>query len=262
MFSRSIFHACTTLRVCCRLKYPDGKRGSSFQAHTPVRAGSDVLMLSVPVKKGQASIKDTQVSYGDDWAAKQLNQIGNFYRKCGRFDDVFPLLKTFLQGHQFSSLADLNIRTAIWALLVIYMPSQDANTLEQITESDINDALSKIQDLLTEREGVRTRQIVVASDLITKEFDDEQWSPTERIVALCRHYEATRYVAGGTAIESYLELSAFADANVAVDRQDWTCTNYSQAGADTDTFMPNLSVLDLIMNVDSSQARAVLEGVT
>lgn len=74
-----------------------------------------------------------------------------------------------------------------------------------------------------------------------------------RLLNLCRHFGATRYLSGNAA-RDYLDVALFTAAGVDVSWHDYAHPNYSQLHG---TFVPYLSVLDLILNM-GNEARGVL----
>jgi len=78
--------------------------------------------------------------------------------------------------------------------------------------------------------------------------------PSGWMLDICKHFGADEYLCGGGAAE-YLDEKAFETAGVRVIIQDWTCLEYRQQGKG---FLPNLSILDLIMNVGEKDRRALL----
>ena len=67
----------------------------------------------------------------------------------------------------------------------------------------------------------------------------------ERLIDLCRHFGATRYLSGNSA-QAYLDVARFEDAGIEVVWHDYAHPSYAQLHGD---FVPHLSVLDLILNV-------------
>lgn len=64
------------------------------------------------------------------------------------------------------------------------------------------------------------------------------------------------YVCGQSGIDNdFYDLAKFREAGVAIETQDWTCPEYPQLWGD---FVPNLSVLDALMNVGWKGTREVL----
>ena len=67
---------------------------------------------------------------------------------------------------------------------------------------------------------------------------------SERLVNICRHFGASRYVSGDSAA-AYLDVPAFAAHDIAVEWQAYSHPTYPQLHGD---FVPNLSALDLLFN--------------
>ena len=75
----------------------------------------------------------------------------------------------------------------------------------------------------------------------------------ERLINLCRHFGATRYLSGNAALD-YLDVRRFTAADIEVAWHDYAHPTYTQLHG---AFVPYLSVLDLILNV-GRDALAVL----
>jgi hypothetical protein len=75
----------------------------------------------------------------------------------------------------------------------------------------------------------------------------------ERLINLCHHFRATRYLSGNAA-HDYLDQTRFAAAGIEVVWHNYSHPIYAQQHGE---FVPYLSVLDLILNV-GRQALAVL----
>ena len=80
---------------------------------------------------------------------------------------------------------------------------------------------------------------------------------TERLVNICRHFGATRYLTGSAA-RTYLDVALFERNDITVEWQDFAHPVYPQLHGE---FVPYLSALDLILNC-GDQSHAVLEGVS
>ncbi|MGE0446495.1 MAG: WbqC family protein [Vicinamibacterales bacterium] len=78
---------------------------------------------------------------------------------------------------------------------------------------------------------------------------------SERLVAICRHFGATRYVSGSSA-RSYLDVGRFDAAGIAVEWQDYAHPTYPQQHG---AFAPYLSALDLLLNCGPA-SRDILAG--
>jgi hypothetical protein len=79
-------------------------------------------------------------------------------------------------------------------------------------------------------------------------------SKSERLLNLCRHFGATRYLSGDAARE-YLDVDAFARAGVTVEWQAYPHPVYPQLHGE---FVPYLSALDLLLNCGDESA-SILE---
>lgn len=80
---------------------------------------------------------------------------------------------------------------------------------------------------------------------------------TQRLVNICRHFGATRYLSGSAA-RTYLDVALLERSGIAVEWQDFAHPVYPQLHGE---FVPYLSAIDLILNC-GDQSRAVLEGVS
>jgi hypothetical protein len=80
---------------------------------------------------------------------------------------------------------------------------------------------------------------------------------SDRLVNICRHFGATRYLSGSAARE-YLDVALFARNDIAVEWQDFAHPVYPQLHGE---FVPYLSAVDLILNC-GAESRAVLEGAS
>lgn len=74
-----------------------------------------------------------------------------------------------------------------------------------------------------------------------------------RLLNLCRHFGATRYLSGNAA-RDYLDVALFTAAGVEVSWHDYVHPTYSQLHG---TFVPYLSTLDLVLNM-GREARGIL----
>src|SRR5690349_5274963 len=66
--------------------YPDGKRGKSYQAHSPIKQPTGIYYLSVPIKRnGIFSLANTAVSYDDNWTDIHLKTLRMAYARSPNF---------------------------------------------------------------------------------------------------------------------------------------------------------------------------------
>ena len=78
---------------------------------------------------------------------------------------------------------------------------------------------------------------------------------SERLLKLCQHFGATRYLSGSAA-RDYLDVGLFEQHGVQVEWQDYQHPVYPQQFQE---FVPYLSALDLLLNC-GDDSRAYLEG--
>ncbi len=86
--------------------------------------------------------------------------------------------------------------------------------------------------------GIGTR-IVYSSDLAVP------GEATERLVNLVKAVGGDTYYSGAFAVEAYVDVDAMKAAGIAVTLQQWQCPQYPQFH---DGFIPDLSIVDLLMN--------------
>jgi hypothetical protein len=94
-----------------------------------------------------------------------------------------------------------------------------------------------------------TRQVVLASEL------GVGGAQTDRLVAICRHLGADRYLTGNAA-RSYLNEEKFQEAGITVEWHGYAHPRYRQG---SEPFLPYLSVVDLLMN-HGRESLAILTG--
>ncbi len=81
-------------------------------------------------------------------------------------------------------------------------------------------------------------------------------SPSERLLELCRHFGATRYLSGDAA-KDYLDVELFAQHGVEVVWQNYQHPAYPQQYG---SFVPFLSAIDLILNCGDESAQILTGG--
>jgi hypothetical protein len=225
---------------------PNGSRinGPSYQAQTPLKTASGVVLLGVPVSHSgeRQRINEARVSYETDWVGKHLNVIRDAYRRAPRFEHVFPELEMLLTA-RYESLAHLNIATTAWALAHLFeLPTTEAS-------------LQHVNAVLP-REGARLATVLAISETPVPAPDKAAGrDANEWIIDMCRHFGADEYYFGGTSAACYMDFKRFEDAGIRLKQQEWRCAEYlQQHGA----FSPNLSIIDLVMHLAPRDARRVL----
>lgn len=113
----------------------------------------------------------------------------------------------------------------------------------------LNDLNRHLLDFFVQALGITTR-IVCASEL------NVPGEATERLVNLVRAVGGGTYYSGAYALDVYLDAAAMERAGIALKLQEWHAPVYAQLHG---PFIPDLSVLDLLMNC-GPRSLAVLLG--
>jgi WbqC-like protein family len=79
---------------------------------------------------------------------------------------------------------------------------------------------------------------------------------SERLINLCRHFGATRYLSGDAA-QDYLDADCFAAEGVTVEWQNYRHPVYPQQHGE---FVPYLSVIDLLLNCGDESPSILQQG--
>lgn len=79
---------------------------------------------------------------------------------------------------------------------------------------------------------------------------------SQRLLDICRHFRADRYLSGNAA-KAYLDTAMFQAAGITVAWQDYTHPVYPQQHG---AFEPYLSVLDLLLNVGGESLDVIASG--
>lgn len=230
-------------------KFPNGKNGKSFQADTSIKQVTGAQFLSVPVqhqKERFLPLFKTKISYDINWVKNHLLTIKIAYAKSKNFGKLFPAIEQVLQK-KYDSLSDLNIATTLWGFLILFGQQISAKTL----------TIEYLNKILKKDRKFRLKEIKKGSEAKAyKSFST--LSANQKILALCKEVGATEDYCGGTAIASYFNEQIFTRAGIKTTVQDWKCKNYPQMFMSRAGFIPNLSIIDLLLNIELLQARAIL----
>ena len=80
---------------------------------------------------------------------------------------------------------------------------------------------------------------------------------TDRLVNICRHFGASRYLSGDSA-QTYLDVAAFEAQGITVEWQRYAHPTYPQLHG---PFVPYLSALDLVLNCGSDAPLIAFGGI-
>ena len=259
ILNADIFKCSDTLQYVRRHAYPPvhGKveNGPSFQAHTPVKTARGLHLLDIPTqhvgKKEDRMLHTVGIEYGVPWHEKHLRTIEISYAKASQFKKLFPSLVVLL-SRRYGSLAECTVATTLWSLAIILEVPFAASG--ELSAAAIMGALQQSNFRL--RKIVRMSELGMAPAKKGTGQDVNQW-----IIDTCRALGADEYYMGGTASAAYIDHEQLKAAGITLVTQDWRCEEYSQQFPKTE-FIPNLSILDLVMNVEPRDARRILRTTT
>jgi len=92
-------------------------------------------------------------------------------------------------------------------------------------------------------------QIISSTDLAS------EYKASERMAEIAYQLGGTHYLCGDEGFRQYVDMLHFRQRNVGVIVQNWRCPEYPQSKG---KFLGNLSILDLIANVDMTRASQLL----
>lgn len=183
-----------------------------------------VHWLTIPVHGStKLAINEVKIDNTITWAKKHLHTLRFNYERAGFWKELGPSLTHLYMNHGQGCeyLQSFNIDLIAWV----------------IQELSIN------------------RYTTLSSTLLGEKQDLGE-DPTSRIIRICKSVDADCYLSGAGA-GGYLDVNQFKEAGIALEFQHFEHPVYPQRNG---SFVPNLSVLDLILNVGCEKALDVLLG--
>jgi WbqC-like protein family len=172
-----------------------------------VKGPKGVVWLTVPVLhsgRSGQSVLDVEIDDRRNWRRKHLATVGQFYARAPLIDVLLPRLQEILE-QPWRRLVELDLALTDW--------------------------LAAELTITTPR--YRASELGISGD-----------DRNQRLLNLCQHFGASRYLSGNAA-RDYLDLDRFRAAGVEVTWHDYVHPTYTQLHGE---FVPYLSVLDLILN--------------
>lgn len=229
-------------------KYPGNRVDKSYQADTPIKQAFNIQLMSFPVQHdGFSALSATKIFYGNTWVNDHLKALTIGYSKAPRFKEIYPEIKQLLTL-DYMSVADLNAATIFWGI---------KRLLNGTKARSANLTLIGINKLLKTQKKVRLQQIHLASKSHTLK-NAHNLSATEKIIKLCQEFGGDEDYCGGTGAAAYMEHELFKQHGIKTTIQDWKCPVYPQLFMKQQGFIPNLSIIDLLMNVPAAEALRIL----
>ncbi|PIP47107.1 MAG: hypothetical protein COZ70_11010 [Deltaproteobacteria bacterium CG_4_8_14_3_um_filter_51_11] len=188
-----------------------------------IKTKEGILWLTVPVfgKNHRAlKIKDARIDNTQGWDQKHLRAIRYWYGSAPFFNHYFKELENII-GRGWDLLVDLDIALIEW-----------------------------ISSLL----GL-TRRIIRSSDLDLPQAANRQ----ERIVQVCKAVGADELYDGQSA-RDFVDTEYFFNHGIKVTFQEYRHPSYRQLWMKENGFIPNLSIIDLILN-HGPESLSILTGV-
>lgn len=248
IINTDIFVIRDEVQFVARHKYPNGKSGFSYQADSPIKQASGEYILHVPIQHaGLQSINKTEIAYTENWAAKHLQTIKFIYGRAPNFGSVYPILAMILDK-KYNSIADLTITTILFGILAV--TEEKALTPDTLT-------IPHVENLLANHPSIRLKKIKLGSDI--KALKNPDLDKNQKIIATIKEVGANEDYCGDTAFTAYMDKKMFEDSGIKVVVQNWKCREYPQLFVKQQGFIPNLSIIDLLMNVPPKDALQILQ---
>lgn len=250
ILSSDIFVIRDDVQFVRKHKYPNGKTGKSYQAHTPIKHAQGIHLLMVPIQhNGQKPINKTEIQYSFEWIEDHLKTMENFYRRAPNFSKIFPEIQAIL-NKKYKTVAELNIETILWGLLRLAgfeQVSRDELSIDLVLQKIKKQSIFRLKSI---REASISKRLVKLQNA----------SPNEKIIALIKEVGASEDYCGGTGVNAYMDKNLFEKHKIKITVQDWKCREYPQLYKKQQGFIPNLSIIDLLMNAPHKQAISIIKG--
>lgn len=230
-------------------KYPNGKADKSYQVHTPIKQALSTHFLMVPtMHAGVFSLAKTKISYNENWKENHLKTLQIIYRKAPNFQKLYPEIEELLNmKHKY--IAQLNIASILWGILHLL-------GISKVTKTELS--LDFIKKGLSNNRRFRLKDIKIASR--NKFLIHKKLTANEKIIALCKKLGANEDYCGGTGVAAYIDKKLFENNGIKITVQNWKCKEYPQLYYKQQGFIPNLSIIDLLMNVPQKEAVKIIMG--
>jgi hypothetical protein len=190
---------------------------NEWQNRNRIKGADGPQWLTVPVSgRFGQEIRELDIAARENWQLRHLKTLSTCYRRAPHFEDTLELYERIAR-RPWEKLAELNIQL-------------------------LRDLVAQL-NLETE--------IVLASEL-----DPLPDHRDERLIELCRRFDARDYLAGAGG-RAYMELERYEAAGLNVVFQDYQHPAYPQLFGD---FTPNLSILDLLFNCGPSSTEIIRGG--
>lgn len=249
ILASDVFMARDEVQFVIKHKYPGDRTDKSYQAHTPIKHSFGRYLLVVPTKhSGLPALRETKISYLNKWNQDHLKTIRFAYSKSLNFKKLHGEI-TALLGKKYENLAELNLSTIYWGILRLL--DEDPLKMAKLSLEFVNKKLKS-------QKKFRLKEIKLASQ--TRAYRNfRSLGPNEKILLLCQEVGATEDYCGGVGIAAYVDHKIFEENGIKITVQDWKGREYRQLFS-RHGFIPNLSIIDLLMNVPLDEAQDIITG--
>lgn len=249
VLNTDIFMVRDEVQFVIKHKYPDDHTDKSYQAHTPIKHSFGRILLVVPTKhSGLPAIMETEIAYQNKWNQDHLRALQLAYSKSLNFKKLYGEVESLL-SKKYENLADLNLSSIYWGIL--HLLGEDFLESNKLSLDFVNKKLKS-------QKKFKLREIKLASQ--TKAFKNfKNLGPNEKILSLCQEVGATEDYCGGVGVAAYVDHKIFEENGIKITVQDWKCKEYRQL-FEKHGFIPNLSIIDLLMNVSLDEAQDIITG--
>ena len=207
---------------------------NGFQNRNKIKHPGGWMYLTVPVRAHAGQLlSEIEIAQESDWNASHWRAIQTNYGRAPFFPDHAPALAVIF-GRPWTRLNDLN-----WELLM-YLRSALGITTPILRSSELS------------IDGE-------ATDPTLRSSDASSLRSTSRLVAICRAVGADHYYSGSHAAEAYLDEAALEAGGIELVLQTWSCPTYEQRFPQVG-FIPDLSVIDLLLNQGPQSRELILAG--
>ena len=186
-----------------------GGKGRGFATRVQIKTQNGQQWLSIPIaraKHGKQFIRDVRLA-DPNWRRKHVTAIRNAYARAPHFEQVFERIVEPLYALQTDFLSEFcrESMTRLLPWLGVSVPVHLSSELDYPRPEDAS----------------------------------------ERVLAVCRHFDARRYLTGHGAA-NYLRHDIFEAVGIDVDYIEYDLREYPQLHGG---FIPYVSVVDLLFNV-------------
>lgn len=202
-------------------------KGGWVNRNRLLQHNGSVHYITVPLKRHshKALISEVRIYDGIDWRKSILANIRQNYSKADFFKDIYPVVESVLM-HNYETISQLNIAS--------------------ISE------ICRIIGINTEIVFSIDRYKSVEEEVEKSEYDCKPM--VKRILSICKIERADHYLnaIGGTKLYSQ---EFFASNGIKLEFVKTNDISYTQMN---DEFVPNLSILDVLMNAGAERTKMLL----